>query len=34
MKISRIKEYNGKYGSNQKGIREISDGLFDFDQIG
>ena len=34
MKISRIEEYNGKYGSNSQGIREISDDLFEFDQIG
>ena len=34
MKISRIEGYNGKYGSNPQGIREISDDLFEFDQIG
>ena len=34
MKISRIEGYNGKYRSNPKGIREISDDLFEFDQIG
>ena len=34
MKISRIEGYNGKYGSNPHGIREISDDLFEFDQIG
>ena len=34
IKISRIKWYNGKYGSNPQGIREISDYLFEFDQIG
>ena len=33
MKISRIEEYNGKYGLNPQGIREISDDLFEFDQI-
>ena len=33
MKISRIQGYNGKYGSNPRGIREISDDLFEFDQI-
>ena len=33
MKISRIEGYNGKYGSNPQGIREISDDLFEFDQI-
>ena len=26
--------YNSKYGSNPQGIREISDDLFEFDQIG
>ena len=31
---SRIEGYNGKYGSNPQGIREISDDLFEFDQIG
>ena len=34
MKIPRIEGYNGKYGSNPQGIREISDDLFEFDQIG
>ena len=34
MKISQIEGYNGKYGSNPQGIREISDDLFEFDQIG
>ena len=34
MKISRIEGYNGKYGSNPKGTRKISDDLFKFDQIG
>ena len=34
MKISRIEGYNGKYRSNPQGIREISDDLFEFDQIG
>ena len=34
VKISRIEGYNGKYGSNPQGIREISDDLFEFDQIG
>ena len=33
MKISRIEGYNGKYRSNPQGIREISDDLFEFDQI-
>ena len=33
MKISRIEGYNGKCGSNPHGIREISDDLFEFDQI-
>ena len=33
MKITRIEGYDGKYGSNPKGIREISDDLFKFDQI-
>ena len=32
-KITRIEWYNGKYGSNPHGIREISDDLFEFDQI-
>ena len=30
---SRIEEYNGKYGLNPQGIREILDDLFEFDQI-
>ena len=34
MKISRIRWHNGKYGSNPQGITEISDDLFEFDQIG
>ena len=34
MKISQIEGYNSKYGSNPKGIREISDDLFKLDQIG
>ena len=34
IKISPIEEYNGKYGSNPQGIREISDDLLKFDQIG
>ena len=34
MKITRIEGYNGKYGSNPQGIREISDNVFKFDQIG
>ena len=33
VKISRIEGYNGKYGSNPQGIREISDDFFEFDQI-
>ena len=33
MKITRIEGYNGKYGSNPQGIREISYDLFEFDQI-
>ena len=34
MKISRIEGYTSKYGSNPQGIREISDDLIEFDQIG
>ena len=34
MKITRIEGYNGKYRSNPQGIREISNDLFEFDQIG
>ena len=34
MKISQIEGYNGKYRLNPQGIREISDDLFEFDQIG
>ena len=34
MKITRIEGYNGKYGSNLQGNREISYDLFEFDQIG
>ena len=33
MKITRIEEYNDKYGSNPQGIRESSDDLFEFYQI-
>ena len=33
VKISRIEGYNGKYRSNSQGIREISDDLFEFDEI-
>ena len=33
MKITRIEGYNGKYESNPHRIREISDDLFEFDQI-
>ena len=33
LKISRIEGYNGKYGSNPQGMKEISDDLFEFDQI-
>ena len=32
--ISNWGGYNGKYGSNPQGIREISDDLFEFYQIG
>ena len=34
MKLIRIEGYNGKYGSNPQGIKEILDDLFEFDQIG
>ena len=34
MKISRIERYNGKYGSNPHGIREISHDLFEFGKYG
>ena len=34
MKITQIEGYNGKYASNPHGIREISDDLFEFEQIG
>ena len=34
MKRTRIEGYNGKYGSNPQGTREVSDDLFEFDQIG
>ena len=34
MKITRIEGYNGKYGSNPQGIREIFYDLFEFNQIG
>ena len=30
---SRIEGYNGKYGSNPQGVREILDDLIEFDQI-
>ena len=33
-KFTRIEEYNGKYGSNPQGIKEILDIIFKFDQIG
>ena len=33
MKITRIEGYNGKYGLNPQGIREIYDDLVEFDQI-
>ena len=33
MKISRIEGYNGNHGSNPQGIKEISDDIFEFDQI-
>ena len=34
MQLIQIEGYNGKYESNPQGIREISDDLFEFDQIG
>ena len=34
VKLIRIEGYNGKYGWNPQGIREILDDLFEFDQIG
>ena len=34
MKITRMEGYNGKHGSNPEGMSEISDDLFEFDQIG
>ena len=34
MKITRIEGYNGKYGLNPEGTREISGDLFKFDEIG
>ena len=34
MKLIRIEGYNGKYGSNPQGIREIFYDLFEFDQNG
>ena len=34
IKITRIEGYNGKYGSNPHGIREIFNDLFEFDLIG
>ena len=33
IKLIRIEGYNGKYESNPQGSREISDDLFEFDQI-
>ena len=33
MKITRIEGYNGKYGLNPQGIREIFYDLFEFDRI-
>ena len=33
-KFTRIEGYNGKYGSNPQGIKEILDVIFKFDQIG
>ena len=33
-KLTRIKGYNGKYGSNPQGIKEFLDVIFKFDQIG
>ena len=33
MKLIQIEGYNGEYGSNPYGIREISDDVFEFDQI-
>ena len=33
MKLIRIEGYNGKYGSNPQGTREILDDLLKFDQI-
>ena len=33
MKISQIEGYNGKYGLNPQGIKEIFYDLFEFDQI-
>ena len=34
MKLIQLEGYNGKYGSNPQGIREIIYDLFEFDQIG
>ena len=34
MKISLIEGYNGKYGLNPQGNKEIYDDLFKIDQIG
>ena len=33
IKLSRIEGYNSKYDLNPQRIREISDDLFEFDQI-
>ena len=33
-KFTRIKRYNGKYGSNPQGIKQFLDVVFKFDQIG
>ena len=33
-KFTRIEGYNGKYGSNPRGIKEFLDVIFKFDQIG
>ena len=34
MKLIRIEGYNGKYGSNPQGNKEILDVFFEIDQIG
>ena len=34
MKMLRIEGYNGKYGSNLQGNKEIIDVIFEIDQIG